>query len=104
MMSVLLDLVILAVLGLAVWRGMRRGLVLTNCGFLANFVGLVGASVTVDVLNEPVSRISRELLTRSSSRPEPGFKSRTTLPILSPHFPRRRRRKRRSRKSRFLWR
>lgn len=62
MMSVLLDLVILAVLGLAVWRGMRRGLVLTICGFLAIFVGFVGASVTVDVLNEPVSRIIQPVI------------------------------------------
>jgi len=62
MTSVLLDLVILAVLALAVWRGMRRGLVRTIAGALAIFVAFVGASITVDFLNEPVSRIIQPVI------------------------------------------
>ena len=62
MMSVLLDLLILLILAFCVWRGMRRGLILTICGFLAIFVGFIGASVTVDVLNEPVARIIQPVI------------------------------------------
>lgn len=62
MSSVLLDLVILAVLAFAVWRGMRRGLILTVAGFLAVFVAFIGASITVDALHEPVSRIIQPVI------------------------------------------
>lgn len=65
MTSLLLDLLIVAILAFSIWRGMRRGLVLTIAGFLAIFVGFVGASVTVDVLNEPVSRIIQPVIKQS---------------------------------------
>lgn len=50
------DVMIAALLVLAVWRGYRRGLVLTLCGFLAIFVALIGASLVSSALAEPVSQ------------------------------------------------
>lgn len=56
------DLVIIALLLLAVWRGCRRGFILTLCGFLAIFVALIGACVVSSTLAEPVSRAIRPMV------------------------------------------
>lgn len=50
------DLIIAAILLLALLRGYKRGFVLTLCGLLAVFVALIGASVVSNALAEPVSR------------------------------------------------
>lgn len=47
---VLFDVVIAALLILAVVQGYKRGFVLTLCGFLAVFVALIGAAVVSDLL------------------------------------------------------
>ena len=41
-MSNVLDIIIVAVVAVAAWRGYRKGLVMTLCGFLAVFVALAG--------------------------------------------------------------
>ena len=44
-MSNVLDIIIVVVVAVAAWRGYRKGLVMTLCGFLAVFVALAGATV-----------------------------------------------------------
>ena len=56
------DIVIAALLLLALWRGYRRGFILTLCGFLAIFVALIGASVVSNVLAEPAARSIRPIV------------------------------------------
>ena len=56
MSFLMFDLVIAALLLLFLWRGYRRGFVLTLCGFLAVFVALVGAAVLSDALAEPLGK------------------------------------------------
>lgn len=56
MQYLIFDLVIVLLLALAVWRGYRKGFILTFCGFLAIFVALVGATVVSNVLAQPVSQ------------------------------------------------
>lgn len=56
------DIVIVALLLLAVWRGYRRGFILTLCGFLAIFVALIGASAVSSALAEPVSQAIRPMV------------------------------------------
>lgn len=51
-----LDIGVLAILLLFLWRGCRRGLILTLCGFLAVFVALIGASFLSNALAEPVAK------------------------------------------------
>jgi len=55
MPNVVYDIIILALLALAVWRGYRKGLVLTVLGFLAIFVALIGASLLANSMAEPVA-------------------------------------------------
>ena len=49
-MSNVLDIIIIAVVAVAAWRGYRRGLVMTLCGFLAIFVALAGANIVSNAL------------------------------------------------------
>lgn len=49
------DLIIVALLLFAVWRGYRTGFILTFCSFLAVFVALLGASLVSNSLAQPVS-------------------------------------------------
>jgi uncharacterized membrane protein required for colicin V production len=57
MSYLIVDVVLVALLLLAVWRGYRRGFVLTLCGFLAVFVAIAGASYLSNLLAQPVSRV-----------------------------------------------
>lgn len=50
-MSNVLDIIIIAVVAVAAWRGYRKGLVMTLCGFLAVFVALAGATVVSNALS-----------------------------------------------------
>lgn len=50
------DVVIAALLALALFRGYRRGFILTFCGFLAIFVALIGASLVSNALVQPASQ------------------------------------------------
>lgn len=56
------DSVIAALLLLALWRGYRRGFILTLCGFLAIFVALIGATVVSNVLAEPAAHSIRPIV------------------------------------------
>ena len=58
-MSNVLDIIIIAVVAVAAWRGYRKGLVMTLCGFLAVFVALAGATVVSNALAGPVSQAIR---------------------------------------------
>ena len=51
------DLLVAALLLVFIWRGYRKGFVLTLCGFLALFVAFIGASAISSTLAAPVSRI-----------------------------------------------
>lgn len=55
MPNLVYDVIILALLALAVWRGYRKGLILTVLGFLAIFVALIGASFLANAMAEPVA-------------------------------------------------
>lgn len=50
------DVIIAALLLFFLWRGYRKGFILTLCGFLAVFVALIGASILSNVLAEPVAK------------------------------------------------
>ena len=52
---IIYDIIIAAVLLFFLWRGYRKGLVLTLCSLLAVFVALAGASVLSNALAEPVA-------------------------------------------------
>lgn len=56
------DIIILAILLLSVYMGYRRGFILTLCGFLAVFVGIIGATIISNVLAEPVTNIVRPVI------------------------------------------
>ena len=56
------DVIIAALLLLAVWRGYKKGFVLTLCGFLALFVAFIGATVISNTLAEPVARTMRPIV------------------------------------------
>ena len=58
-MSNVLDIIIIAVVAVAAWRGYRKGLVMTLGGFLAVFVALAGATVVSNALAGPVSQAIR---------------------------------------------
>ena len=57
------DLLIGAVLLIALARGYSRGFVLTLCGFLAVFVAFIGASVLSNALAEPVAKAIEPIVT-----------------------------------------
>lgn len=50
------DVIIAAVLLFFLWRGYRRGFVLTLCSLLAVFVALVGASILSNALADPAAK------------------------------------------------
>ncbi len=50
------DVIAAALLLFFLWRGYRKGLVLTLCGLLALFVAFLGASVLSSLLAEPVAK------------------------------------------------
>ena len=52
----LYDIAVLAVLAFFLWRGYRKGFVLTLCSLLAVFVALIGASFLSNALAEPVAK------------------------------------------------
>lgn len=56
MMAILLDVAVVAVLVFFLWRGAKRGFVLTVCGLAAVVVALVGASFLANLLAEPVAK------------------------------------------------
>ena len=56
MTYLIFDAVIAALLLVALWRGYRKGFVLTLCGFLAIFVAFIGASLVSNMLAGPVSQ------------------------------------------------
>ena len=56
MQYLIFDAAIVLLLALAVWRGYRKGFILTFCGFLAIFVALIGATAVSNVLAQPVSQ------------------------------------------------
>ncbi len=53
---IIYDIIIAAVLLFFLWRGYRRGLVLTLCSLLAVFVALIGASILSNALADPVAK------------------------------------------------
>lgn len=53
---IIYDIIIAAVLLFFLWRGYRRGLVLTLCSLLAVFVALIGASILSNTLADPVAK------------------------------------------------
>lgn len=62
------DAVIAAVLLLALYRGYKRGFVLTLCGFLAIFVAFIGATFLSSLLAQPVSAMIRPVIETNISR------------------------------------
>lgn len=52
----LYDIAVLAVLAFFLWRGYRKGFVLTLCSLLAVFVALIGASFLSSALAEPAAK------------------------------------------------
>jgi len=59
------DIAIAAILAFFLWRGYRKGLVLTLCSLLAVFVALIGASILSDALAEPVAKAIEPVVTSS---------------------------------------
>lgn len=53
------DLVLAVLLLVGVYRGYKKGFILTLCGFLAVFVAFIGATVVSNALAEPVSQLIR---------------------------------------------
>ena len=50
-MPYILDLIVIAVVALFVWRGAARGLVLSLCGLLAFVVAFAGAGLAAQTLS-----------------------------------------------------
>lgn len=65
MQYIIFDVVIAALLLFTVWRGYKKGFILTLCGFLAIFVALIGASVVSNALDQPVSQVLRPAIETS---------------------------------------
>ena len=65
MTYLIFDAVIAILLLVAVWRGYRKGFVLTLCGFLAIFVAFIGASLVSNALAGPVSQAIRPMIESS---------------------------------------
>lgn len=61
---IIFDIAVALLLLLALWRGYRRGFILTLCGFLAIFVALIGASIISNALAEPVAHAIRPVVER----------------------------------------
>ncbi len=59
------DVIAAALLLFFLWRGYRKGLVLTLCGLLAVFVAFLGASVLSSLLAEPVAKAIEPVVTSS---------------------------------------
>lgn len=55
MTSIIYDLLILAVLALFVWRGWRKGLILSLCGLIVIILSFVGAGFIADTAAPPVA-------------------------------------------------
>ena len=54
-MSLVLDVIVLAVLALLIWRGASRGLVASLCGLLAFVVAFAGAGIAARAHSPAVS-------------------------------------------------
>lgn len=65
MSYILYDIALLAILAFFLWRGYRKGFVLTLCSLLAVFVALIGATIFSDVLAEPVASAIEPAVTSS---------------------------------------
>ena len=65
MSYLMFDAAVVLVLLFALWRGYRRGFILTLCGFLALFVALIGASVVSSWLSGPVSQALQPAIQRN---------------------------------------
>ncbi len=59
------DVIIAALLLFFLWRGYRKGLVLTLCGALALFVAFLGASVLSNALAEPAAKAIEPIVSGS---------------------------------------
>lgn len=59
------DLIILALLAFATWRGCRRGFILALCSLLAVFVAFIGAAFVSNLLAQPMSRLIQPALEHS---------------------------------------
>ena len=62
------DLIVVALLLFFLWRGYRKGFVMTLCSFLAIFVAFIGASMVSNALAEPVTQTIRPLVEESIYR------------------------------------
>lgn len=56
MLPILYDLVILAILAFFLWRGWRKGLLLSLCGLVVVILSLVGANFIADTAAPPVAK------------------------------------------------
>lgn len=56
MLPIVYDLVILAILALFLWRGWRKGLILSLCGLVVVILSLVGANFIADTAAPPVAK------------------------------------------------
>ena len=65
MQYLIYDAAIALLLLIALWRGYKKGIVLTLCGFLAIFVALIGASILSNALAGPVSRTIQPMIESS---------------------------------------
>lgn len=65
---ILYDLVVAALLLLALWQGYRKGFILTLCGFLAVFVAFIGATIISDALAASVADIIRPVVQQQIQR------------------------------------
>lgn len=61
---ILYDIAILMILAFFLWRGYRKGFVLTLCSLLAVFVALVGASFLSNTLAEPMAKAVEPVVER----------------------------------------
>ena len=61
---ILYDIALLAILAFFLWRGYRKGFVLTLCSLLAIFVALIGASFLSNALAEPVAKAVEPVVER----------------------------------------
>lgn len=56
MLPILYDLAILAILALFLWRGWRKGLILSLCGLVVVILSLIGANFIADTAAPPVAK------------------------------------------------
>jgi len=59
------DLIIAALLLFFLWRGYKKGFVMTLCSFLAIFVAFIGATAVSNTLAEPMTQTIRPLVEES---------------------------------------